>query len=66
MSLEKGIEFGKERRKPYRGSKSFDKHCRNNGGCGWCLSNRTVATRRREESAREKMKMEDTEWLEST
>lgn len=41
MSLDKAIESGKEHRKPYTGSKSFVKSCRNHGGCSWCLSNRT-------------------------
>ena len=48
MSLDKAIEHGKERRKPYRGSKAFDRSCRNHGTCGWCQSNRTIKDRRRE------------------
>lgn len=40
MSLDKAIEHGKEKRKPYRGSKSFDHTCRNHGGCDWCRENR--------------------------
>ncbi len=40
MSLDKAIEHGKEHRKPYRGSKSIDKTCRNHGGCQWCEENR--------------------------
>ena len=40
MSLDKAIEHGKEKRKPYRGSKSFDNTCRNHGGCDWCRKNR--------------------------
>lgn len=40
MSLDKAIEHGKERRKPYRGSKAFDYTCRNHGGCTWCEENR--------------------------
>lgn len=40
MSLDKGIEHGKEHRKPYRGSKAFDHTCRNHGGCDWCRENR--------------------------
>ena len=42
MSLEKAIAHGKEKRKPYRGSKRFDCSCRNHGSCGYCLSNRTL------------------------
>lgn len=40
MSLDKAIEHGKERRKPYRGSKVFDYTCRNHGSCPWCEENR--------------------------
>ena len=36
----------KEHRKPYRGAKSFDKSCRNNGGCPWCEGNRLCSTYR--------------------
>lgn len=31
MSLDKSIESGKEHRKPWQGSKNFDKTCRNHG-----------------------------------
>jgi len=40
MALNKAIEHGKEHRKTYYGSKSFDKTCRNHGGCPWCEENR--------------------------
>lgn len=40
MSLDKAIKHGKEKRKPYRGSKAFDPHCRNHGLCEWCKGNR--------------------------
>lgn len=40
MSLDKAILYGKEKRKPYRGSKEIDKTCRNHGTCEWCKSNR--------------------------
>ena len=40
MSLDKAIEHGKDRRKPYRGSKAIDPSCRNHGGCPWCEENR--------------------------
>ena len=40
MSLDKAIAHGKERRKPYRGSKAIDPSCRNHGGCLWCEENR--------------------------
>lgn len=40
MALDKAIRSGKEHRKEYYGSKSFDKTCRNHGGCPWCKENR--------------------------
>ena len=40
MSLDKGIEHGKEHRRQYRGSKAIDPTCRNHGGCQWCEENR--------------------------
>lgn len=43
MAMNKAIEHGKEKRQPYRGSKVFDKTCRNHGGCDWCKENRTIA-----------------------
>lgn len=41
MSLDKAIAHGKEKRKPYRGSKAIDGTCRNHGSCQWCVENRT-------------------------
>lgn len=41
MSLDKAIKHGKEKRKPYRGSKAIDHTCRNHGSCDWCRENRT-------------------------
>ena len=46
MSLDKAIEFGKEKRKQYRKSKAFDRTCRNNGKCPWCEGNRTYQARK--------------------
>ncbi len=40
MSLNKAVASRKEYRKPYHGSKVFDKTCRNHGGCPWCEENR--------------------------
>lgn len=36
MSMEKAIEHGKEKRKPYKGAKAIDHTCRNHGSCEWC------------------------------
>ena len=41
MALDKAIKYGKEKRKPYRGSKAVFSSCRNHGGCPWCERNRT-------------------------
>ena len=41
MALDKAIEHGKEKRKPYKGAKAVDCSCRNNGSCEWCRGNRT-------------------------
>lgn len=48
MSLDKAIEHGKEKRKPYRGAKAVDATCRNHGSCKWCEMNRTHGNKRRE------------------
>ena len=40
MSLDKAIEHGKEHRKPYRGTKAIDSHCRNHGDCLYCQRDR--------------------------
>lgn len=40
MSLDKAIAHGKEKRKPYTGSKAVCGSCRNHGGCQWCEENR--------------------------
>lgn len=54
--LNKAIEHGKERRKPYRGSKAFDKTCRNHGGCDWCRENRLHKFKKEEEKTLDKLK----------
>lgn len=56
MSLDKAIAHGKEKRKPYRGSKAIDYSCRNHGGCLYCEMSRKLSTIKRNESmeAREK------------
>ena len=54
MSLDKAIEHGKERRKPYRGSKAIDPSCRNHGGCPWCEENRKHKFRDKEKDYRER------------
>lgn len=57
MGMEKAINSGKEHRKPYRGSKRFDWHCRNNNGCPLCEGNRLHSSKCREMAAEEQLKM---------
>jgi hypothetical protein len=40
MSLDKAIESGKEKRKPYYKSGKFDTSCRAGGSCPYCKRNR--------------------------
>lgn len=54
MSLDKSIKSGKEHRKQYRGSKSFDRSCRCHGGCKWCEGNRTYKNRKRTAAAKDR------------
>ena len=51
MTLDKSIQSGKERRKPYRGAKSIDSTCRNHGSCEWCRRNRAHKNKKRELAA---------------
>ncbi|MBQ3414831.1 MAG: hypothetical protein IJH39_05695 [Clostridia bacterium] len=53
MGFEKAIEHNKTKRKPYRGSKSFDYSCRNHGTCEWCKGNRTYKNVKRELQSKE-------------
>lgn len=46
MSLDKAIQHGKEKRKPYRGAKAVDCTCRNHGSCSYCLDNRMYSTKK--------------------
>lgn len=58
MSLSKAIKSGKERRQEYHGCKSYDKSCRNHGGCAWCENNRTYRNRRESDKYKIKDKYE--------
>lgn len=60
MSMDQAILHGKVKRKPYRGSKSIDPSCRNHKGCPACENNRKYSSRKKEESAEDKLK--DWEW----
>lgn len=49
MSLDKAIEHGKEKRRPYVGAKAIACSCRNHGSCEWCKQNRLQQSRREDE-----------------
>lgn len=51
MSLDKSIEHGKEKRKPYRGAKAIDCTCRNHGSCEWYKNNRLYNQIKSEEAS---------------
>ena len=55
MSLDKAIEHGKEKRKPYTGAKAVDCTCRNHGSCEWCKTNRPYQYLRADEASRQAM-----------
>ena len=56
MSLEKAIQHGKEKRKNYRGSKTWDWSCRNHGSCDYCRNNRLHSIKLKEFTAIEEVK----------
>lgn len=56
MSLDKAIEHGKEKRKPYKGAKAVDYTCRNHGRCEWCKNNRLYKQVRMDEASRQEFK----------
>ena len=56
MPLDKAIEHGKEKRKPYRGSKAIDCSCRNHGTCEWCTSSRLYKNNKRLEAMNYRLK----------
>lgn len=62
MSLDKAIEHGKERRKPYAGSERVDVSCRPHGGgrpfpCEWCRRDRLWHAYREQAEADEQIRM---------
>lgn len=58
MSLDKFIQSGKERRKPYRGAKAVDCTCRNRGSYPHCKSNRLHNDKKRKLAAEGRRKGE--------
>jgi len=56
MSFDKSYPNRKDRRKPFRGAKSFDASCRCHGGCSYCLGNRLHSTNKRRKIADQEIK----------
>lgn len=56
MGLEKAINYGKEKRKPYIRAKAIDHTCRNHGSCQWCKGNRTYKNCKKQLKAEQKIK----------
>ena len=48
--------MSRTKRKPYTGSKRFDRSCRNHGSCDYCKGSRTHATTKARKVAEEKQK----------
>lgn len=61
MGLDKAIEHGKEKRKPYKGAKAIDCTCRNHGSCEWCNGNRIYQQLRMDEASRQALEELDVE-----
>ena len=55
MSNDKAIASGKEKRKPYRGSKVVDFSCRNHGDCPYCSGNRQYQFKKELDKANQKL-----------
>lgn len=58
MSFDKRYQNRKDKRKPYRRSKAFDRSCRPHGSCGHCQENRAYSTELRKAQAGEPTDME--------
>lgn len=56
MSFDKYYPKRKDKRKQYRGAKSFDRSCRNHGNCSYCMSNRQHNNKKKLEEAKSKEK----------
>jgi hypothetical protein len=60
MSMDKAIRHGKEKRRPYHGSKVFDRSCRDNT-CPFCLGSKLHQQRKAEASAQSQLSEQETE-----
>ena len=59
MSLDKAIEYQKEKRKQYHGNKAVSKSCRNHGTCDWCKNNRLYKRLKKESAMLDEIKEVD-------
>jgi len=55
MSFDNHYPNRKDRRKPYYGSKSFDRTCRNGGSCPYCSSGRKHKRTRADRAAKKEI-----------
>ena len=55
MSLNKAIQYGKEKRKSYHGAKAVDSSCRCHGSCEYCKASRLRHYRKADISYREQV-----------
>jgi len=62
MTMDRAIASGKEHRRPYRGSRAFDRSCRHGGSCSWCEGNRTVRAKREISAARDLLEPRSVVW----
>lgn len=51
--------MSRTRKKPYTGSKRFDKSCRCHGGCPYCESNRTYKNKKHPDLEEELKQLEN-------
>ena len=56
MSFDNNYPNRKDKRKQYRGSKNFDRSCRNHGSCDYCKNNRLYKNKVKETEAINKVK----------
>lgn len=47
--------MSRSRKRPYTGSKRFDRTCRNHGSCPWCRGNRLCSLHRGEDAAKHQL-----------
>lgn len=54
MSFDNDYPNRKDKRKPYRKSKAFDRTCRNHGSCAYCAEGRQHNNKKRELIAKDR------------